>query len=169
MKRAGWLWAALGLGALGVALLGRRTMGGTLEEKRPGILEGLSPEARAAALRWAELASAEGMELTFTSGRRTAGQQAAAMLAKVARGEDLRALYRSAGETLDWLESVPRDVDAWAWVLEQAPISAHQRGDAVDVRRWSLSSAQLKRLGELAIDAGFRRALLESDHLHAQL
>jgi hypothetical protein len=144
-------------------------MGAQVQEKTPGIIEGLSDAARAAALRWAELAGLEGMELVFTSGRRSAGQQAAAMLGKVNRGEDLRALYRSAGDTLDWLESVPRDVDAWAWVLEQAPISAHQRGDAVDARRWGFSASQLKRLGELAIAAGFRRALLESDHLHAQL
>jgi hypothetical protein len=91
------------------------------------------------------------------------------MLAKIDRGEDLRALYRSAGPTLDKLFAGPRTVDAWAPILEAAPISAHQRGDAGDLRRWDLSAAQLRRLGELAIEAGWRRALLESDHLHVQL
>ena len=169
MKRAGWLWAALGLGALGVALLGRRTMGGTVEEKTPGILEGLSDTARAAALRWAELASAEGMEVTFTSGRRTALEQAKAMLYKVDQGENLYDLYTSAGATLNELFDLPRSAQAWAAVLSEAPISAHQRGDAIDVRRWGLSKEQLWRLGELAVQAGFRRTLLEQDHLHAQL
>lgn len=168
MRRSGWLWAALGLGALGVALLGRRT-GDDVQEKRPGILEGLSDTARAAAVRWAELASAEGVELTFTSGRRTALEQAKAMLYKVDQGENLYDLYTSAGQTLNELYDLPRSAQAWAAVLSEAPISAHQRGDAVDVRRWGLSREQLWRLGELAVQAGFRRVLLERDHLHAQL
>ena len=140
-----------------------------LTEKTPGLLEGLTPATRAAALRWAELAAAEGLTLTLTSGRRSAVQQAKAMLAKVARGEDLYRLYRSAGDTLDRLFAAPRDIDAWAWVLDDEPISAHQEGEAVDARRWGMTEAQLYRLGELAIAAGFRRALLESDHLHAQM
>ena len=44
-----------------------------------------------------------------------------------------------------------------------------EAGEALDVRRWGLTSAQLYRLGELAIAAGFGRALLESDHLHLQM
>lgn len=168
MKRRGWLWAALGLGAVGALVLVRQG-GGSMEEKRPGILEGLSPTARAAALRWAELAAAEGMNLIFTSGRRSALEQARAMLYKVDQGENLYQLYTSAGATLNELFDLPRTPETWAAVLDEAPISAHQRGDAVDVRRWGLSAAQLYRLGELAVQAGFRRALLERDHLHAQL
>jgi hypothetical protein len=140
-----------------------------VDEKSPGILDSMTPRARAAADALGVLATAEGIPVTWTSGRRSARAQAAAMIAKLDRGEDLRALYRSAGATLDKLLAAPRTVDAWAPILEAAPISAHQRGDAGDVRRWDLSAAQLRRLGELAIQAGWRRALLESDHLHLQL
>ena len=142
--------------------------GGAVGEKVPGILDSLTPAAREAANRLATFARAEGIPLLWTSGRRSPRAQAAAMLAKVDRGEDLRRLYRSAGATLDKLFAAPRDVDAWADILAAYPISAHQRGDAGDIRRRGLTPAQLRRLGELAIEAGWRRALLESDHLHVQ-
>ena len=139
-------------------------------EKRAGILAGLTAPTRAAAERLALAADAEGIPVTWTSGRRSTLEQAGAMLAKVARGEDLFDLYRSAHDTLRKLYAAPRTAQAWAAILDASPpLSRHLAGEALDVRRWGLTSAQLYRLGELAIAAGFGRALLESDHLHLQM
>lgn len=143
---------------------------GAALEKRPGILASLSARAAAAAQELARLAALEGLPLTYTSGRRSALDQAAAMLDKLRRGEDLRALYRSAGATLDRLFAAPQTAPAWAAIIAAAPpISRHLTGDAADIRTAGLSDAQVYRLGELAIAAGFARALRESDHLHVQL
>lgn len=144
---------------------------GPAREKRPGILDSLTPTARAAAVELDRLAQAAGLPaLTWTSGRRTNLEQAAAMLGKVSRGENLFDLYKSAHETLDALFAAERTPAAWAAVLAtRPPLSRHMVGEAVDVRRWGLTSGELYRLGELAIAAGWRRALLESDHLHLQL
>jgi len=145
-------------------------LSGSALEKRPGILASLSSRAAAAAQELARLAAAEGLPLLFTSGRRTPLDQAAAMIDKVRRGEDLRNLYRSAGATLDRLFAAPRTAAAWASILAAAPpISRHLTGDALDIRTAGLTDAQVYRLGELAIAAGFARALRESDHLHVQL
>lgn len=145
-------------------------LSGSALEKRPGILASLSSRAAAAAQELARLAAAEGLPLLFTSGRRTPLDQASAMLDKVRRGEDLRSLYRSAGATLDRLFAAPRTAAAWASILAAAPpISRHLTGDAADIRTAGLTDAQVYRLGELAIAAGFARALRESDHLHVQL
>lgn len=92
------------------------------------------------------------------------------MLAKLRRGEDLRALYRSADATIDALLAAPQTAAAWGQIIAAAPpLSKHLSGDAVDLRTAGLTDAQIYRLGELAIAAGFTRALRESDHLHVQL
>jgi hypothetical protein len=158
-------------GALALLAGGAMTsLSGSALEKRPGILASLSAGAAAAAQELARLAAAEGLPLTFTSGRRSALDQAAAMLAKLRRGEDLRSLYRSAAATLDRLFAAPQTAAAWAAIIAAAPpISRHLSGDAVDIRTAGLTDAQVYRLGELAIAAGFARALRESDHLHVQL
>ena len=144
---------------------------GPAREKRPGLLAGLTAPAQAAAARLDALAQAEGLPaLTWTSGRRSTLEQAAAMLGKVARGEDLYALYRSARPTLDALMAASRTPAAWAEVLQRfPPLSRHLAGEGLDVRRWGFTPAELYRLGELAIAAGWGRALLESDHLHLQM
>lgn len=158
--------AVLALLAVGAVTVG----GGSALEKRPGILSSLSARAAAAAQELARLAAAEGLPLLFTSGRRTPLDQAAAMLDKVRRGENLRTLYRSAGATLDRLFAAPQTTSAWASIIAGAPaISRHLTGDAADIRTAGLSDAQVYRLGELAIAAGFTRAVRESDHLHVQL
>jgi len=139
-------------------------------EKRPGILASLSARAAAAAQELARLAALEGLPLTFTSGRRSPLDQAAAMLAKLRRGEDLRALYRSSAATIDRLFAAPQTAAAWAPIIAAAPpVSKHLSGDALDIRTAGLTDAQVYRLGELAIAAGFARALREGDHLHVQL
>lgn len=152
-------------------MTGERLPPGPAREKRPGILDSLTPTARAAAVELDRLAQAAGLPaLTWTSGRRTNLEQAAAMLGKVSRGENLFDLYKSAHETLNALFAAERTPAAWAAVLAtRPPLSRHMVGEAVDVRRWGLTSGELYRLGELAIAAGWRRALLESDHLHLQL
>jgi hypothetical protein len=165
-----WPFAVVA-GALALLAGGAMTsLSGSALEKRPGILASLSSGAAAAAQELARLAAAEGLPLLFTSGRRTPLDQASAMLDKVRRGEDLRSLYRSAGATLDRLFAAPQTTAAWASILAAAPpISRHLTGDAADIRTAGLSDAQVYRLGELAIAAGFGRALRESDHLHVQL
>lgn len=165
--------AVLGAGAV-LALLvlatGRKKGGAMVTEKTPGILDSLTPKARAAADALALLAEAEGLPpIVWTSGRRSARSQAAAMIYKVNAGENIRKIYTSAGPTLDRLFAVPMTVDDWAPILEAAPISAHQRGDGADLRRWDMTAAELRRMQELAIEAGWRRTLLERDHLHLQL
>lgn len=166
-----WPFAVVA-GALAL-LAGGAVTGASLSaalEKRPGILASLSTRAAAAAQELARLAAAENLPLLFTSGRRTPLDQAAAMLDKVRRGENLRTLYRSAGATLDRLFAAPQTTAAWASIIAAAPpISRHLTGDAADIRTAGLTDAQIYRLGELAIAAGFARALRESDHLHVQL
>lgn len=164
---------ALGLGVLAGAVL--LTVGGGMAytEKRTGILDGLTPATRTAALRLAQLAEAEGLpDLTWTSGRRSVAEQAAAMLRKLKLygATDLRSVYASRLDTVERLLRAAPTVEAWAAILaDEPPMSRHLAGEAVDLRRWGFTAAQLYRLGELAIAAGFGRALLEVDHLHLQL
>jgi hypothetical protein len=163
------LWA-LGLGALGLgAMLLVQRKGGPMDVVRAGSLDGLTTSTKASLERLATLASAEGVPMTVTSGYRSARAQAQAMINKVKRGENIRTLYRSASALVDRLLALGvDDIDGWAALLAASPISAHQRGDAVDLRTRGLSDAEVYRLGELAIEAGFTRALRESDHLHVE-
>jgi hypothetical protein len=163
------LWA-LGLGALGLgAMLLVQRKGGPMDVVRAGSLDGLTASTKASLERLATLASAEGVPMTVTSGYRSARAQAQAMIAKVKRGENIRTLYRSASTLVDRLLALGvDDIDGWAALLAASPISAHQRGDAIDLRTRGLTDAQVYKLGELAIEAGFSRALRESDHLHAE-
>ena len=165
---------AIGAGVLALLTTGQTDDGGNVyAEKRGGILDSLTDRARAAALNFAAAAEAEGLPpVIFTSGRRTALEQAAAMLYKLTRWgpPELFTTYKSSRSTIDALLAAPRNPAAWASILEQRPpLSKHLAGEAVDVRRWGYTDAQLYRLGELAIAAGFGRALLEKDHLHLQL
>jgi len=172
---------AAGLALLALAALsGRRSTGSTGStattgarvnylEKSPGLVDTLDPEARARLLSFAGEVLRAGLPMvTVTSARRSAAWQADAMLYKLARGEDLAKIYRSSPRTIAQLLALPRTVAAWAPVLAAAPISDHQRGRAVDVRRWGYTDGQLQQLQQLAQASGWR-TLLESDHLHLEL
>lgn len=142
---------------------------GVVDEKRPGLVDSLDPEAREKLLAFADAVMRAGLpKLLVTSGRRSAEAQADAMISKVNRGEDITKLYRSNTALIHQLLSLPRTVSAWAPVLAQNPVSDHQRGRAVDIRRWNYNDAQLQQLKQMAPQYGWR-PLLESDHLHIEL
>ncbi len=163
-----WIGVAAGVLALLTTQEGANVYG----EKRTGILDGLDAETRAAAVRFADAVEAEGLApVVFTSGRRSTLEQAGAMLYKLTRWgpAELFTVYKSSRATIDKLLAAPRNPAAWAAVLDASPpLSRHLAGRAVDVRRWGYDAAQLYRMGELAIAAGFTDALLEKDHLHLQ-
>lgn len=141
----------------------------TYLEKSAGLVDSLDAEARARFLSFAGEVLRAGLPMvTVTSARRSPEWQADAMLNKVARGEDITKLYRSSAAIIRQLLALPRTVAAWAPVLAATPVSDHQRGRAVDVRRWGYTDAQLQQLQQLAQRSGWR-TLLESDHLHLEL
>lgn len=113
-----------------------------------------------------------------TSGVRTAKEQASAMQAKrerqlagsTAESDDLHALYAD-DEAVDILLANP--FTAWpeliqAWMDRGRYLSRHLTGRALDIRIRDLTADQRKAL-ESAIVAAGGRALLESDHLHADV
>lgn len=129
----------------------------------PSAVETLNAIGRAAA--------AEGIPVTVTSGRRDPTRQAAAMLAKVARGEDLRSLYRDKRQ-IDRLLSLPRDPSVWAIEIARSaaagsPLSSHLSGRAFDLRIRGLDDQAVGRLLAIAQGAA-RRAILEPDHIHVE-
>lgn len=131
----------------------------------------LDPSAVATLDRIAATAAAEGIPVTVTSGRRDPARQAAAMLAKLAKGEDLRALYRDKAQ-IDRLLSLPRDPSAWAMEIARSaaagrPLSSHLSGRAFDLRIRDLSDQAVGRLLTIAQSAA-RRAILEPDHIHIE-
>lgn len=117
-------------------------------------------------------AAADGLPAPYvTSGQRTGRQQAEAMLAKVARGEDLLALY-SDDDAIRVLLALPRDAGAWAaqidaWTAQGRYLSSHLRADALDLRTRDLSDGQREQLAELARELG-AEAIDEGDHLHIE-
>jgi hypothetical protein len=170
--------AIAAVAAVALAMRGRRgRRGGSVAPQTDGqgwtAVRDLALEPAAVAVldRIGTAAAAEGIPVTATSGRRDPARQAAAMLAKVARGEDLRALYRDKGQ-IDRLLSLPRDVAAWAAEIARSaaagrPLSSHLSGRAFDLRTRDLSDRQVARLVEIAAAAG-RRAILEPDHIHVE-
>jgi D-alanyl-D-alanine dipeptidase len=174
------LAAALAVAAL-AALRRRRPGGGALAAGTAAVSAAyqalrpldLAPDAAAKLAAIAASAGAEGISVTATSGRRDSVRQASAMLAKVDRGEDLRALYRDKGQIEELLRG-PQTVDAWAATIRRyadagRPLSSHLSGRAVDLRIRDLTPAQLDRLRALALAGGARRAIVEPDHLHVEL
>ena len=117
-------------------------------------------------------AAADGLPAPYvTSGQRTGRQQAEAMLAKVARGEDLLALY-SDDDAIRVLLALPRDAGAWAaqidaWTAQGRYLSSHLRADALDLRTCDLRDGQREQLAELARELG-AEAIDEGDHLHIE-
>lgn len=136
-----------------------------IEELTPGTLAWLRLYAQAAA--------GKGIPVTATSGRRSSRRQAAAMLAKVERGEDLHALYRDDEQISELLQGA-RTVDRWAAIIDGYTargrgISNHLSGKAVDIRTRDWSKTQLQEAAALALVMKARRAIIESDHLHIEV
>lgn len=109
------------------------------------------------------------------SGVRAAESQAAAMLRKLADGDDLVALYRPNAARIQELLALPHDAAVWGariaeWMSEGVYISRHLRGQAVDLRINDLTADAVAKLidGAKALGA---RTLLEStpSHLHVDL
>lgn len=131
----------------------------------------------AGTLAWLRLyaiaAAAKGIPITATSGRRDPRRQAAAMIAKVERGEDLHALYRDDAQITELL-SGPKTVERWTAIIEKYAangkgISNHLSGRAVDIRSRDWTPTQLQEASALAAAMGARRAIIESDHLHIEV
>lgn len=110
---------------------------------------------------------------TITSGIRTPDAQAAAMLSKVQRGEDLHALYK-ADNIIDELMASGRDAKQWSAIIAKylaqgIKLSDHLHAGsgphAVDVR---LQNADfLAKLTTAAQAAGYR-VVSEPDHYHLE-
>jgi hypothetical protein len=136
-------------------------------------IEDLTPGTLAWLRLYAQAAAGKGIPVTATSGRRSARRQAAAMLAKVERGEDLHALYRD-DEQIDELLQGARTVDRWAAIIDGYTergrgISNHLSGKAVDIRIRDWSKTQLQEAAALAVAMRAKRAIIESDHLHIEV
>lgn len=117
----------------------------------------------------AALASDGGPSLTLliTSGKRSAASQAAAMRSLITRqGYDMpkmQGLYRSSADLVARLYPLlaAGDLDAAAAILEEEPISSHQRGEAADVHRDS--DAMAARVAAAGKAAGVR--VLDEGHV----
>lgn len=109
--------------------------------------------------------------IVVTSGTRAPAEQAAAMLTKLERGEDLFALYKD-DDLLEEILEVAPDVDQMAEVIQDQVdqglyISAHLREDALDFRTRDLAAAQVEALKH-AIQVLGGEVVKETDHLHMQ-
>ena len=117
----------------------------------------------------ATLSRRAGVPIEITSWPRSPEAQAAAMLAKVERGEDLMALYQNKA-AIRALLNTPQTVSAWAqvidaWTQAGQPLSRHLDGYGTDIRTRNLSALQIGRLIDVSRAMG-GRPTLESDHLH---
>lgn len=136
-------------------------------------VEDLTPATLAWLQLYAQAAAGKGIPVTATSGRRSSRRQAAAMLAKVERGEDLHALYRDEEQISELLQGA-RTVDRWAAIIDGytargRSISNHLSGKAVDIRTRDWSKTQLEQAAALALAMKAKRAIIESDHLHIEV
>jgi hypothetical protein len=121
-----------------------------------------------------ELAAAVGGELVVTSGYRSPGAQARAMLRKVEEGgaEELR-IYGDRAAVAALL-TLPREEAAWtaqiaAWADAGRYLSRHQTGKALDLRTRDVDPARVRLMEATARALGWR-TLLEATppHLHLQ-
>lgn len=168
----------VGLGALAASRIGKPKRG-TVPAAAGRVLalpnvgaEQIDPEIRRRLEVLADRVAP--LTITITSGRRDPRRQAAAMIAKVKRGEDLAKLYRGAAADgrLSRLLALPLDPEAWAAEIDaQAragrPISLHLTQRAADLRSRDWTRAELDRVVAEARRLGFS-AVIESDHLHLQ-
>lgn len=135
----------------------------------PGV--DVTPTAAAWLDRLVAQLEADLLPVVVTSGRRGTRRQAEALAFKHARGEDLTGLYQQKDLIAEVLAVAP-DVEAVTAVLDEQVargrfLSPHMRDDAVDLRRWHRTPAQLKRLAAHCQALG-AQTVLESDHLHVQ-
>jgi hypothetical protein len=133
-----------------------------------GLVINASQVAFLAALR----AAVPGIPLHVTSGTRTPEAQAAALVIKRSRGEDLRKLYRANADIASALMAAPNTTSAMAAIIRRYMdqgryLSRHMRGDAVDLRSRNLTSAQVQQVMAAAARLG-AKPLLESDHIHVE-
>lgn len=110
----------------------------------------------------------ESITLLLTSGKRSARSQASAIKYLMGRGRDLaalEALYRAHADVIRQIYPLllDGDLDGAATILEERPVSAHQRGEAADIRR--TDDGQAARVMAAAKMAGLR-VLDEGDVLH---
>lgn len=111
-----------------------------------------------------------GFPLTVTSSGRSPEDQASAMLTKVNRyGTGSLSIYADKA-LIARLLALPRDAAAWAALVRSdgMRLSRHLWGGALDLRTRDLTSAQVSQLSA-AVTATGGKALVEQDHLHADL
>ena len=121
-----------------------------------------------------ELAAAVGGELVVTSGYRSPGAQARAMLAKIEQGgEDELRIYGDRAAVAALL-ALPREESAWTaqiaeWAAAGRYLSRHQTGKALDLRTRDVDPARVRLIEATARALGWR-TLLEAvpPHLHLQ-
>ena len=106
-----------------------------------------------------------------TSGLRTAEKQAAALVIKRSRGENLYALYTQ-DDLVAEIMRVPNTTEAMAAVFRSQMargrfISPHMTGRGIDFRTYKWSAEQLATFVSAATSLGLS-TLKESDHLHMQ-
>lgn len=177
--------AVAGLVVVSVTLLRRTLATQVIQEAAQGVSAATADSWRA--LGGVRLPAAAGplldrlaahldFQLEVTSGTRSASAQASAMAAKIQRGENLYDLYSQddlVSEVYQVIGSTTDpDIEAMAIVIDDQVqrgryISRHLRGDALDLRTKSLSSAQLAQLGQV-LDALGVSWLRESDHIHIE-
>lgn len=162
-----WLFAIAGAALLTRnSRRGRRRMTADSVFAKDGVdLSTLSARAFAVA----ELVGQAVNGIVITSTIRSPQQQAAAMLAKVDRGENLAALY---GDDAQIRELLAADRDQWAGIIQRYasqgfPLSYHLTGDAFDVRIRDRSAAEIDAMIAAVEQAGWD-PVLESDHLHVE-
>jgi len=145
---------------------GRRRMAADSVFAKDGVdLSTLS----ARALAVAELVGQAVDGIVITSTVRSPEQQAAAMLAKLDRGENLAALY---GDDAQIRELLAADRGQWAGIIDRYarqgfPLSYHLTGDAFDVRIRDRSPSEIDAMVAAVERAGWD-PVVESDHLHVE-
>jgi hypothetical protein len=109
--------------------------------------------------------------LVVTDGQRTPWTQATAMLAKMNRGENLRAIYKD-DAAVDEVVMAGRNPSAMAAVISNQIakgrfLSRHLTGDALDLRTAGMGADELNAVVAAAQALG-ASTLVESDHLHVE-
>lgn len=109
--------------------------------------------------------------IVVTDASRTPWTQATAMLSKLTRGEDLRALYKD-DAAVDEIVGAGRNPSAMASVIANQVargrfISRHLTGDALDLRTAGMAVGDVQAVISAARSLG-SSTLDESDHLHVE-
>jgi len=138
---------------------------GSVFPKQGVSLDGMSRRA----LSVAQLVGQAVGGIVVTSTVRSAEQQAAAMLSKQQRGEDLAALY---GDDVQIRELLAAEPSTWPSIIARYadagfPLSYHLTGDAFDVRIRDRTPEEIDAMMAAVQQAGWD-PVLESDHLHVE-